>query len=82
LLVQSLHEITHTVKQANWWVKDIIPLKSVSKSAGCFRSYMRKSDSNRQQQPFNFLESRLGFFFGEAREFAAERDEIVVARDF
>ena len=37
---------------------------------------------NRQQQAFDFLEPRLGFFFGEAREFAAERDEIIVTRDF
>src|SRR5665213_1596413 len=40
------------------------------------------SKSNRQQHTFYFLEPRLGFFFDEAREFAAERDEIVVARDF
>ena len=38
--------------------------------------------SNRQQQPLDFLEPRPGFFFGEAREFAAERDEIIVAREF
>jgi|HubBroStandDraft_2_1064218.scaffolds.fasta_scaffold1510319_1 hypothetical protein len=36
---------------------------------------------NSQQEAFDFLEARLGFFFGEAREFAAERDEIVVARN-
>jgi hypothetical protein len=41
-----------------------------------------QAESNRQQQALDFLEPRLGFFFGEAREFAAERDEIVVARDF
>ena len=38
--------------------------------------------SNRQQQAFDFLEPRFGFLFGEAREFAAKRDEILVARDF
>ncbi len=37
--------------------------------------------NERQQQSFDFLEAAFGILFGEAREFAAERDEIVVARD-
>ena len=36
---------------------------------------------NRQQQPLDFLQPRLGVLFCEAREFAAERDEIAVARE-
>ena len=35
----------------------------------------------REQESFDLLEARLGFLFRQAREFAAERDEIVVARD-
>jgi hypothetical protein len=38
--------------------------------------------SNRQQQSLDFLQPRLGVLFRQAREFAAERDEITVAREF
>ena len=38
--------------------------------------------SNGEQQPLDFLQPRFGFLFGEARKFAAELDEIAVAREF
>jgi hypothetical protein len=35
--------------------------------------------SDGEEQPFDFLQAGLGVLFCEAREFAAERDEIAVA---
>jgi len=43
----------------------------VPPARGWTKSRRPIAQSNRQQQTFDFLEPRLGFFFGEAREFSS-----------
>ena len=61
-------------------IGDVVALRLNCETAGA-EGVAAVAGSDGEQQAFDFLEPPLGVLFREARELAAKRDEIVVARD-